>query len=67
MEKCINKHNILQDGQFGLRAGRSPSMALLNLIENIITSLDDHKHAVGVSMDIKKALDTIDHNILLKK
>ena len=67
MEKFINKHNILLDCQLGFRAGRSPSMALLSLIENITTSLDDHKHAVGVSMDIKKAFDTIDHNILLKK
>ena len=66
MEKFINKHNILHDCQFGFRAGRSPSMALLNLIDNITTSLDDHKHAVGVFMDIKKAFDSIDHNILLK-
>ena len=42
-------------------------MALLSLIENITTSLDDHKHAVGVCMDIKKAFDTIGHNILIKK
>ena len=42
-------------------------MALLSLIENITTSLDDHWHAVGVFMDIKKAFNTIDHNILLRK
>ena len=65
LEKFINKHNILHDCQFGFRAGRSPSMALLSLIENITTSLDDHKHAVCVFMEIKKAFDTIDHNILL--
>ena len=41
-------------------------MALLSLTENITTSLDDYKHAVGVFMDIMKAFDTIDHNILLK-
>ena len=67
MEKFVNKHNILHDCQFGFRAGRSPNMALLSLIENITTSLDDHKHAVGVFMDIKKTFHTIDHNILLKK
>ena len=42
-------------------------MALLSLIENITTSFDDHTHAVGVSMDITKAFDTIDHNVLPKK
>ena len=66
MEKFIIKHNVLHDCQFGFRAGRSPSMALLSLIsliENITMSLDAHKHAVGVSMNIKKAFDTVQHNI----
>ena len=67
MEKFINKHSILHDCQFGLRAGRSPSMVLQSLIKNITTSLDVPRHAVGVSMDIKKAFDTIDHNILIEK
>ena len=67
MEKCINKHNTLYDCQFGFRSGRSPIMALLSLIENITTSLDVHKHDIGVFMDKKKAFDTIDHNILIKK
>ena len=66
MEIFFNKHNILHCCQFGFRAGRSPSMALLILIENITTSLDVHKYAIGVIMDIKKAFYTIDHNILLK-
>ena len=67
MERYINKHNTLHECQIGHRAGRSPSMALLSLLENTTTSLDDHGHSVGVSMDIKKSFDTIDHNILLKK
>ena len=52
MEKVINKYSILHDCQLGFRAGRSLSMALLSLIENITTSSDGHKHAVGVFMDI---------------
>ena len=63
----INKHDILHDCQFGFRAGRSPCMALLSLIKNITTSLDAHKHAVGVFMDIEKAFDTIYQNIYLRK
>ena len=62
MEEFTNKHIILHDCQFGIRSGRSPNMALLSLIENITTSCDAHKHAVCVSMDIKKTFDTIDHN-----
>ena len=63
MKIFINKHNILHDCKLGFRAGRSPSMVLLSVIENITTSLDDHKYTIGVFMDIRKASDTIDHNI----
>ena len=65
MGKFINKHSTLHDCQFGLRAGRPPSMALLSLIENITTSLDAHRHAVGVFIDVKKTFDTINHIDLL--
>ena len=64
-ENLSKKHDILHGCQFGFRGGRSPSMNLLSLIENITTALDAHKHAVGVFMDIKKTYDTIDHNIFL--
>ena len=65
MKIFINKHSILHDCQSGFGAGRSPSITLLSSIENIITSLDAHRHAVGAFMDRKKAFDTIDNNILL--
>ena len=67
MENFINRWNVLHDCQFGFRSGRSPSMALPSLIENITTSLDAQRHAICVFMDIKKTFDTIDHNILIKK
>ena len=60
-------YKILHESQFCFRMGVSTSMALLNLIENIITILDDKKCTAGVSIDLKKAFDTIDHNILLIK
>ena len=38
-------------------------MTMLSLIKNIPTSLDSHKHAVGVFMNLGKAFDAIDHCI----
>ena len=40
----------------------STSLAILELVENITTSIDDCK-----SIDLKMAFDTVDHDILKKK
>ena len=45
----------------------STSLAMLELVENISTSIDDCKSIVGIFIDLKKALDTVDHDILIKK
>ena len=42
-------------------------MALIILIENLLTALDSGNCAVGIFLDFQKAFDTVDHNILLDK
>ena len=39
----------------------------MELIEEISNATDNKKHAIGVSIDLKKAFDTVDHEILFKK
>ena len=39
----------------------------MSVIENTQTQLDEGNYCVGVSVDLKKAFDTVDHNILLRK
>ena len=67
LEKFLNKNQILSDTQYGFRENRSTSLALMELTEDITQSLDERKHTIGVFIDLKKAFDTIDHKILLKK
>ena len=45
----------------------STSHAIITLVERVTKSLDTGKYVVGVSLDLKKALDTVDHAILLRK
>ena len=53
--------------QFGFRLNISTNNPLISIIENIQTRLYDNEFAAGVFVDIKKASDTVDHKILIRK
>ena len=67
LDNFINKCNILCDSQYGFRSNRSTSQAIIDLIENISGMLDQRISTIGIFIDLKKAFDTINHEILLKK
>ena len=53
--------------QYGFRLNISTNNALMFIIEKIQTRLDDNEFAAGVFVDMKKAFDTVDHEILIGK
>ena len=53
--------------QFGFREKHSTSHALISLTEMIRNALDNKEFACGIFIDLKKAFDTVDHEILLNK
>ena len=67
LDSFIDKHSILMDSQYGFRSGRSTTMALMELVEELTSSIDSNKYALGIFIDLKKAFDTINHDILLQK
>ena len=58
--------NCIYELQYGFRAKHSTNRALLGLTEKIRKSLDSGTFARGVFIDLQKAFDTVDHQILLK-
>jgi len=42
-------------------------MALIELIEKLTTSIDNNKYTIGIFLDLAKAVDTVNHSILLGK
>ena len=63
----LNKYKILYKYQFGFRENHSTIMALTEIVDNILQDLENGKHVAGVYLDLSKAFDTVDHDILLSK
>ena len=67
MIKFIDKHKILYIKQFGFRKKYSTILALIDLVDVIKSYIDNNDYAIGIFLDIKKAFDTVNHDILLSK
>ena len=63
----LNKNYVIYNLQFGFRQQYSTSDALINITENIRKVLDDGNIGCGVFIDLQKASDTVDHQMLLAK
>ena len=63
----MNENNLIYEYQFGFRKKYSTNHALLSIIEQIKSNLDTKKFACGVFVDLQKAFDTVNHDILLSK
>jgi hypothetical protein len=67
LSSFIKQQKILYELQFGFREGHSTHMAIIQLLENIITSLDKGEYSAAIFLDFSKAFDTVNHAILLDK
>jgi len=63
----LKKHNTLANVQQGFRAKKSTETASHSFIESVQEALDNHLHVVGIFLDLSKAYDVINHDILLDK
>ena len=63
----LTKFQLLNDCQFGFRKSHSTATALLDCTNSWYMNIDKKLFSLVVLIDLKKAFDTVDHQILLKK
>jgi retron-type reverse transcriptase len=67
LSNFLSKHKNLYQLQFGFRPKHSTQLAMITLLEQIISSLDKGHFTIGIFLDFSKAFDTVNHQILLSK
>ena len=63
----IDKPDIINPSQYGFREHMSTSNALTELINKITSSLNNKMYYISVFVDLIKAFDTVDHELLCEK
>lgn len=74
-EKCIKfrviehleKYKILSKNQYGFRKDLSTEDAIYELTKKIYSSIDKKKKCLAIFLDLRKAFDTVNHNLLITK
>ena len=60
-------NKLFNQNQYGFRPGHSTEHAALELVDKITSQMDNNETPINIFLDLSKAFDTIDHNILLDK
>ena len=65
--KFLEFNKILFKYQYGFRKLYSTTLALVEFTDTITRYLDEGKYCISIFVDLTKAFDTVDHEILLHK
>ena len=64
MYEYLEKNKLIYNCQFGFGANHSTNHALISMTEKLKTLLDSKHIVAGVYIDLEKAFDNVNHEIL---
>lgn len=67
LTKHLCKNNIINNNQFGFTRGSSTEVATIHLLSELYNNIEKNKQSSIVFIDLAKAFDSLDHNLLLSK
>ena len=67
LSKFFEKHKVICENQFGFRKNHTTKHVLLKVITQCFDNAKDKYHSCLIMLDIRKAFDTVNHELLLSK
>ena len=67
LTQFLDTHRIIFKYQFGFRKNHSTIQAVIEIADNIIEYIENGYLVAGIYLDLSKAFDCVDHEILLTK
>ena len=67
MTEYLSELKLFYKSQYGFRKDHSTELATLELVDRLTYAMDRNQLPINIYLDLSKAFDTLDHDILLKK
>jgi hypothetical protein len=67
VNRYLSKFDLLTSSQYGFRGNLSTCDAILNFTDRVHGSLNAGKYMLAILIDLSKAFDTLNHDILIQK